>query len=505
MDEILSKVQIHNSENKKTNRPYVLAALILAIFTSAIEGTIIATAMPSIIGELGGFSLFSWVFSGFLLTQAVTIPIYGKMADLFGRKPVFTFGMIVFLLGSVLCGFAQTMEMLIFFRLIQGIGTGAILPIATTVIGDIYSIDERARVQGYTASVWGISAVIGPALGGLFVQYLNWAWVFWINVPLGILSIVGLWLFLHEQIEKKRHEIDYLGSILLFIFVSAFMVILIQGGVAWSWTSTPVLVLSAVSLLAFSLFLLQETKAQEPIIPLAIWKDRLICISNIAALTTGGVMIGLTTFLPTFVQGAMGKSPTVAGFTLTAMSIGWSVISPVAGRLIFKCGFRKTAIVGSLFLVLGSLFLITLDLQKGPLWAAAGSVLVGIGMGFTSTTFIVAIQENVEWNTRGVATASNMFMRIMGSTLGAAVLAGVLNTHMHSYLEEHLNSLNFPLNLDITNLLLDPQRRDSLSNEVLRLLQEGLVTSLHSVYWAIFLLAIISLLLAVFLPKENKQ
>ena len=493
------------TEHKKTNRPVVLAAIMMAMFTGAIEATIVATAMPSIVGDLGGFSLFTWVFSAFLLTQAVTVPLYGKLADLFGRKPVFVFGVVVFLIGSVLCGFAQTMYALILFRLIQGIGAGAILPIASTIVGDIYSLEERAKVQGYIASVWGISSIIGPALGAVFVQYFHWAWVFWVNIPLGVASIAGIWFFLHENVKTKQHNIDFLGAALLLVGVSALMIVSIQGGSTWPWRSKPVFFFLGIVLISLVLFIIREKRAAEPIMPMAIWNNRLIALANVCAFTTGVVMIGVATFLPTFIQGVMGLTPAVAGFTLAMMSIGWPLAATVAGRIMIKFGFRIIALVGGVALVAGAIFFVTLQPEKGPLWAAAGAFLVGAGMGLTATTFIVAIQSSVEWTMRGAATASHMFMRILGNTVGAAALGGVLNNYLNRFLQSQSESTNIPLDLDIANSLLDPHKRSGLTETAVSTLRQGLAEALNIVYWGVLAVALLSVLFIYYLPKKEEQ
>lgn len=487
--------------HKETNRPLVLASIIVAMFITAIEGTIVATAMPSIVAELGGFSLFSWVFSAFLLTQVITIPVYGKLADLFGRKPVFIIGTVIFLAGTVACGFANSMKILIIFRFIQGIGAGAIQPIATTIIGDIYTVQERAKIQGYIASVWGISSIVGPALGGVFVQYINWSWVFWINLPLGVLAILGISLFLHEKFEKHEHQIDYLGSGLLFASISALMIMLLEGGVAWAWVSGPSLLLGALAMLGLMVFVSHERKAREPVMPMSIWNNRLIAVSNIASLTTGIVMIGVSIFLPTYVQGVMGRTPMVAGFTLSMMSIGWPIAATFTGNILMKIGPKKTAVAGGIVLVLGSLFMITLHPEQGVVWPGIGAFLIGVGMGLASTTFIVSIQSSVDWKTRGAATASNMFMRMLGNTVGAAVLGGILNSAMNSYLKLYAAKAKLPVKLDVTNTLLDENKRRSLSQGVLSILKSGLTLSLHNVYIGVLVLALISLILVIFLPK----
>ncbi|RFU69894.1 MDR family MFS transporter [Bacillus sp. V59.32b] len=491
-------------KNKNLKRPFVLAAIILAMFMGAIEGTIVATAMPAIVSELGGFSLYSWVFSGYLLMNAVTVLIYGKLSDIFGRKPILIIGIIIFLIGSLLCGFAETMNELIIYRFIQGFGAGAIAPVATTIVGDIYEKHERARIQGYLSSVWGISAVLGPALGGILVQSVTWKLVFWINIPLGLLSIAGIWFFLYENIEKKKREIDYPGAILLTLAISSIMLILVEGGVYWPWASVQVIGLVLFALIALFLFIRQEKKTAEPMMPFEIWQERSILIANIVSLTTGVMLIGLSTFLPTFVQGVMERSPTVAGFTLTAMSIGWPIASAVSGRLLAKIGFKATSILGGLSLIAGSLILVFLPPEAGPLAAAAGSFFVGVGMGLTSTSFIVLIQSTVSWERRGIATASNMFMRNFGTTVGAALLGGIMNLGLQSYLDEN-NHSGTKLTIDSANQLLNSEERARMPAEAVEVLQDGLSYSLQNVYLIVLLFAVVSLLLLLLLPKKEKE
>ncbi|HZH62905.1 MAG TPA: MDR family MFS transporter, partial [Metabacillus sp.] len=487
------------AKERKTNRPYVLATVMLAMFMAAIEATIVATAMPAIVAELEDFSLYSWVFSSYLLMNAVTVLIYGKLSDLFGRKPVLTVGIIIFLIGSILCGVASSMEMLIFARFVQGVGAGAVMPIATTIVGDLYTKEERAKIQGYLSSVWGISAILGPAIGGLLVEFVSWRFVFWMNVPLGILAIVGLYLFLHENIEKHKPKIDYGGAIFLTIAITSFMFILVEGGVRFEWLSTPVFLLGALTLLSFFVFVLYERKLDEPMMPFELWNERSILIANLTSLTTGVMLIGLSTFLPTFVQGVMEEKPIVAGFTLTTMSIGWPIAATISGRAILKIGFRATSIFGGISLILGSIVFIFLSSSDSPIFAAFGSFLIGVGMGLTTTAFIVSIQSTVEWNKRGVATATNMFMRNVGSTIGAALLGGILNSQLISFFT--IKGVEDELNLDSTTMLLNDDQRTYLSVQARQLLQEGLENALHNVFFVVFGFAILSFILITCLPK----
>jgi EmrB/QacA subfamily drug resistance transporter len=495
---------ITKSKKGQTNRPLVLAAVMLAMFMGAIEATIVSTAMPAIVADLGGFTLYSWVFSAYLLMNAVTVLIYGKLSDLFGRKPVLFFGIILFLIGSILCGFATSMKSLIIFRLIQGFGAGAVTPIATTIVGDIYTTEERAKVQGYLASVWGISAVTGPAVGGLLVQYVSWKYVFWINIPLGILSLIGIGFFLHEKVEKKKHDIDYIGAFLLTVSISSLMFLLVEGGVRWSWDSWQILSLFVIFIFTLGIFVFQESRAKEPVMPFNIWKERSIFVANITSLTTGIMLIGISSFLPAYVQGVMEQSPIVAGFTLTTMSIGWPIASTISGKMLLSIGYRKTLLIGGVALVFGSIVFVTMTASLGPLWAAAGSFIVGFGMGLTSTAFIVSIQNTVTWQQRGIATAANMFMRNLGNTIGAALLGGILNNRLGHYLNANEGVSEEKLTVDSANLLLKENDRSNLSESALELLQEGLTQSLHWVYYVVLIFALISLILISYTPKQEQ-
>jgi EmrB/QacA subfamily drug resistance transporter len=485
---------------KQTKRTRVFIFLLITMFMISIEATIVSTAIPNIVAELGNFSSYSWVFSSFLLMSSVTTPIYGKLADIFGRKPIFLLGTSIFLVGSLLCGLATSMGWLIFYRFIQGIGAGAVMPIATTIIGDLYPLQERAKVQGYLSSVWGISAIIGPLAGGIIVQYISWVWVFWINIPLGIISLFGIHLYLHEKIEHKKPAIDYVGAGLFAVSISALMIVLIEGGSQWGWTSGYTLSLFAFFVITLALFLWWETIAASPLIPLSLWKNRLIAVSNIATLLAGMTMIGLSTFLPTYLQALSGSTPLIAGFSLTMMSIGWPIASTISAKLFSKVSFRSTAIIGGVFLIIGSIVFVTLTPVKGAIWAGIGSFIIGVGMGFATTTFTVSVQNSVNWELRGVATASSVFMRSVGTTLGTAALAGILNLQLSQYLLERGEK-----SVDAADILLDSNKRAQFSEQTIELLQNGLQFALHSVFWGIFIFAVLTFIAVLFLPIKQKS
>lgn len=484
---------------KTTNRPLVLASVMLAMFVGAVEATIVATAMPSIAADLGGFSKYSWVFSAYLLMNTVTVLIYGKLSDIFGRKPIFAFGIILFLFGSLMCGLANSMDQLIIYRLIQGMGAGAVLPIATTIVGDIYSAEERAKIQGYLSSVWGISAVSGPAIGGILVATVGWEYVFWVNIPLGILALAGVLLFLKEPRKSGKPSIDYAGAVLLTIGLVSLLYLLVEGGVGFDWFSASTGILIAVAVSAITLFVYVERTAKDPIMPFEIWKNKTILYANLVSLTTGIILISVSSYLPTYVTGVMEQPAAIAGFTLTAMSIGWPIASTLSGRLLIRFGYFRTSLAGGIFLVAGASLFVLMRPEAGPWWAALSSFVIGIGMGLTSTAFIVSIQSAVTYEKRGVATASNMFMRNLGSTIGVALLGTVLNTTLLNYFSNSGEGHD----LDSINTLLTVESREGMPAETLRYLQEGLSMALQNVYAVMAVFAVISLMLIFGLPRDK--
>ncbi|MGI2327373.1 MDR family MFS transporter [Planococcus sp. YIM B11945] len=484
---------------KKTNRPLVLASVMLAMFIGAVEATIVSTAMPSISADLGGFSKYSWVFSAYLLMSTVTVLLYGKLSDIFGRKPIFAAGILLFLIGSLLCGLATSMEELILYRFLQGIGAGAVMPIATTIVGDIYSAEERAKIQGYLSSVWGISAVTGPAIGGVLVATIGWKYVFWVNIPLGILALAGVMLFLVEPAKQQKPSIDYTGAILLTAALTSFLYLLVEGGVGFEWISWQSIVLAIGAAAVFGLFIAVERNVKDPIMPFGIWKNNAILYANLVSLATGVIVIGVSSYLPTYVTGVMEQPAAIAGFTLTAMSIGWPVAAFFSGRLLIKIGYFRTSLAGCVFLVIGTGLFVFMRPEFGPWWAALSSFFVGVGMGLTSTAFIVSIQAAVSYEQRGSATASFMFMRNLGSTIGVALLGSILNSSLLRYFQDNGQNLS----VDAINGLLTEESRSSITADALHFLQQGLSESLLFVYCVTALFAVISLALIFGLPRQK--
>ncbi|GAX91846.1 MDR family MFS transporter [Effusibacillus lacus] len=413
----------------KTNRKAVVLAVMLTNFLAAVDVTIVGTAMPTIVGKLGGLALISWVFSAYLLTSSVSTPIYGKLADLFGRKIMFTIGAAIFLIGSTLCGMAGSMLALVIGRAVQGLGAGAVMAIATTILGDLFTVEERGRIQGLFSGVWGFAAIVGPALGGLIIDWLSWPWVFYINLPIGLLGVLILWFSLHEQIDKKSHSIDYGGALTLTTSMTALLLVILQGA-QWTWTNPATLALSSLALLGLIAFLMIERRAKEPIVPLELFKNKVIAISNATSFLVGAVLLGVTSYIPLYVQEVLGRTPTEAGFTLTPMSVAWMIGSVYGGRNMVTWGFRRLAYLGVAFITAGSVFLSMLTPESGRWFGMILMSILGLGLGMATLAFTVAIQSEVDWNRRGIATASNMFIRSLGSSIGVAIMGAVLNYRM---------------------------------------------------------------------------
>ena len=416
-----------SSVGLRSERGPILLALMVATALVAIDSTIIATAVPSIVSNIGGFAEFPWLFSIYLLAQAVTVPVYGKLADLFGRKPVMLCGIALFLIGSIMCGAAWSIVVLIAFRAVQGLGAGAIQPIAITIVGDLYSLEERAKVQGYVASVWGVSAVIGPTLGGVFSEYASWRWIFFVNIPLCALAGFMIMTRFHERVARSRPTIDYRGAALLTVGLTLVILGVLEGGQAWAWDSPQslaILVAGAVLLVAF---VLVERTAPDPVLPLWVLRRRLLVTSSLVSAAVGAMVLGLSSYIPTYVQDSLGTGPLVAGFALATLTLGWPVSASQSGKLYLRVGFRITALIGSALVVIGAAGLLLLTASSSVVQVGVTCFVIGLGMGLTATPTLIAAQSTVEWNQRGVVTGNNLFSRSLGSALGVAVFGALAN------------------------------------------------------------------------------
>lgn len=474
---------------RTTHRPLTTLALALSLFMAALEMTVVSTAMPTVVSELGGIQSYAWVFTAYMLSSTITVPIYGKLADLYGRKPILLFGIGLFLAGSIASGLSTSMNMLIAFRTLQGLGAGAMQPIAVTIIGDIYTLEERAKVQGAFSAVWGIAGLVGPITGGLIVKYLTWHWVFFINVPVGLATMGLLMGVFHEQVQRKPQKLDFAGAALLSAGVVALLI-----GVQELGRNPWALVAAAVLLVAF---VAVELKVAEPVIPLSMFRIPAIAISSIAGALFSAAMFGATTYVPLYVQGVLGGSPTLAGGMITPMIVGWPIASVIAGRLLLRMGFRPI-IVGGLGLSALGTALMALGLRPGTniLVPEVAMGLFGIGLGFAATALLIAVQTSVGWELRGVATASNMFFRTIGGALGVGLMGGVLVSQL---------TKDPSVPLSAANELLGPEHGQGLPAELLRTLSGALGTGLAINFWLICATAVAAFAAGLFFPRVARS
>ena len=422
-----------------SRRPLMLVCIMLALFIAAIEATIVATAMPQIVGKLGGFALYSWVFAAFLLAQTATTVLFGKLSDIYGRKPVMIAGIAIFILGSLLAGFAWSMISMIVFRFIQGLGAGSMQTVAVTIAGDIYSPRERLKVQGWLSAVWAIAAIAGPVAGGLIVQQFSWSWIFWVNVPVGAVTIAGFLLLMHEEVVRKPHVLDYGGAGLFSVAVTAFLVALTQSA-TFSWSQLAGL--GALFVIAFAAFLAQERRAPEPMIALELWGERMVARANAALLLGTMTLIGVTSYLPVYIQAVQGRPAILAGIPLSAMLFAWPFASAMSSRIIKHLSMRRTLRLGGAMIPAGAFLLLFITPDTSPEFMGAGPFVMGFGMGLLNITSMVMIQGSVDWTKRGSATASLIFSRTLGNTLGVTALGSILNITVVLFATRHGNNLD---------------------------------------------------------------
>ncbi|WP_231570984.1 DHA2 family efflux MFS transporter permease subunit [Gordoniibacillus kamchatkensis] len=370
---------------KKTNRKVVTIGLLAALFVGALDATVVSTAMPRIITDLNGLKLISWIFSIYTLTTCVTTPIFGKLADLFGRRTIFVTGLTLFVLGSICCGAAATMPQLIWFRALQGIGAGALTPVTFTIIGDLYPGEQRAKVQGIFASVWSVAGLLGPLVGGYFVDALSWRGIFYMNVPVGIIAFALVFGFLHETFEKKAKSIDYFGALSFTIAVSSLLYALLNGGVTFAWSSGIIVLLFAVAIVFLGVFLWVESRVKEPMLPLSLFRNRTMALLYAMSFLGFCVTAGVSIYSPMWIQTLLGHSATGSGLTLMPMSIAWPVAANLAGRFMFRLGAKAFILTGAVIVTLGTVWLAAMQLGSPYWYFVFILIIIGFGMGCMTT------------------------------------------------------------------------------------------------------------------------
>jgi len=459
----------------------ITVGLMAALAVAALDSTVVGTAMPTIIGQLGGLSAYAWVFSAYLLASTTTVPLYSKLADMHGRKPVFLFGLTLFVVGSALCGLASSMGMLIAFRTLQGLGAGAVQPISFTIAGDIFEPRQRARMQGFFSGVWGVAAIVGPAIGGLITSTVGWPWVFELNIPIGILAGAIIGLRLHERVERRPHRVDWSGAALLSGSVVLLLFAVSEGGSLFGWVSAPFAAMLVGAAVLLWLFVRHAGRVEEPLIDLDLLQIPLIRAGLLIGTLAGIVMFGLTTFVPPLVQGVQGGTPVEAGAVVAAMSIGWPVGSIVAGRSLHRVGARPFVLAGTMLILAGSLAITQATRVPSLAFETMACAVVGLGMGFSSTVLLIMVQGAVAWQRRATATGLVQFSRTIGGSVGVGVMGGVLAAFVGA----------------ASSAILDPIGRAGLTPDELAAGRAALEAGLQVVYWLMAVAAAAALVMAI--------
>jgi len=463
-------------------RRFVTAGVMTGMLLAALEGTVVGTAMPTIVAALGGLAHYSWVFSAYLLTSTVTVPVWGKLSDLFGRRRLFQIGVAVFLLGSAACGFAQSMTQLIVWRAVQGIGAGALVPLAMTIIGDIFTLQERARMQGLFSGVWGVSSVFGPLVGGFITDQLSWRWVFLVNIPVGIAAAAIIGFGLIEPKRVERPTIDYLGAAVLTGAVSLLLLLLSNG---FSMRAGGLLVVVVVLLMWFVRI---EKRAKDPVVPLELFRNRVVAVAVGVGFLAGVGMFAAITFVPLMAQGVLGASATEAGSFLTPLMLAWVSMSIIGGRLLMRLGSRTLVLTGLLFMLGGFAALATFS-RATPRWILIVELIfIGAGLGLTMLTLLIASQHSVPRAQLGITTSLNQFSRSIGGSIGVALLGAMLAAGLAEFAHD-------------PNALVNPEARAHIAPAQLAELQDALERTLRTIFWTCTAVVGVALAAATTIPR----
>lgn len=471
------------------------------MFLAALEATVVGTAMPTIVAKLGGLGHYSWVFSAYLLTSTVTVPLWGKLSDLFGRRLLYQIGVFIFLAGSVACGFAGTMPQLIAARAFQGLGAGALVPLAMTIIGDIYTLRERARMQGLFSGVWGLASIIGPLIGGFITDQLSWPWVFFINIPFGIASALIIGFALPHTRRNERASIDYLGAAVLTASVTILLLVLVEGGSVAELVRPRNFLLALLVVALLIWFVRIEKRAVDPVVPLSLFENRVVSVSVIVGFLAGVGMFGVITFVPLLAQGVLGSSATEAGSYLMPLMLSWVVSSIVAGRLLIKVGYRPIVLIGLIAIVAGFAILAFISSAPARMVLILDLVVIGTGLGFVMLTLLIASQQSVPRDQLGITTSLNQFSRTIGGALGVALLGAL----MASGLSSNLHRAPQLTEAQATRLSENPnalvEATADISPEVLRVLRASLGASLRDVFVVCAVMSLFALVAGFAIPR----
>jgi EmrB/QacA subfamily drug resistance transporter len=471
----------------------VTVGIMLSLFLASMEATVIATAMPTIVGQLGGLSIYSWVFSAYMLASTTSVPIFGKLSDIYGRRPIYAAAMALFLAGCFLCGQAQSMPQLIAFRAVQGLGAGGLLPLAFILIGDMFTLEQRAKMQGFFSGVWGVSSVVGPLLGGFLVDQVSWRWVFYINLVPGLIAAALVWLAWQDKPHEagmSATKVDYLGAGLLTVGVVTLLMGLFEFGTGLGW------VLLALAVLFLAALAWVERRAVEPILPLPLFRDRIFATACAQGVLAGWAMFGSLSFVPLFVQAVLGTSATAAGATLTPMLLGWVFASIIGSRMLLRFSYRSLALTGMILLTIGAGRMAWIDANASQISLMINLALMGVGMGLSIPAFLIAVQSTVRPRDMGAATSTLQFSRSIGGALGVSVMGAVLSFRLAARLAEA--GLD-PAAISVDSLL-DPLAQAANSVVLESTLRTALAGAIQGVFVIALIAAALGLLATAFAP-----
>ena len=497
-------------EMSNARRWAVTAGVMTGMFIAALEATVVGTAMPTVIASLRGINHYSWVFSAYIVTSTVTVPVWGKLSDLYGRRLMYQLAIALFLVGTLLSGISTSMTQLIIFRAIQGLGAGGLIPLGMTIIGDTFTLQERAKMQAYFSGVWGFSSVIGPVIGGFVTDQLSWRWVFFINLPIGIIAAIVIGLALKEPRLTKRPKIDYAGAASLMLAISLLMLAMVEGGRSLTSIFAPTnLALFALAFGLLGLFVWIERRAPDPLIPFKLFRNRTVAVSIAAGFLGGIGMFGVISFIPLFAQGSLGMTATEAGSLLTPLMLSWVSMSVVGGRLLLKMSYRTITLAGFIFLTIGFSLLAFFARDTARMWLYADLALIGAGLGLTMLTLLIAVQQAVDRTQLGVATSLNQFSRAIGGAFGVAVMGVALTIGLGAQLHRIANLPGSPVTdaqaeefAENPNALIEPTAKAALPTHVLTSLQDAMAAAIHPVFWVGAIVSLLAFFVTLLLPKE---
>lgn len=486
------------------SRALITLGILLSLFLAAMESTVVATAMPTIVSQLGGLASYSWVFTAYILASTTAVPIYGKLSDVYGRRPVYAAAMALFLVGSLLCGLAQSMPQLIAARALQGLGAGGLLVLAFVIVGALYSFEQRARMQGLFSGVWGVSSIIGPLLGGFLVDQVSWRWVFYVNLVPGSLAVALIWVLWVDEARAPgaaAPQVDYLGAGLLTAGAVALLLGLFELGaspVAALRGAAPLLALAAA---LFAALAAVERRAPDPVLPLPLFRQRLFAAACGHGVFAGCAVFGSVAFVPLFVQAVLGTSATAAGATLIPLMLGWVFASITGSRLLLRVGYRSVALAGMILLTLGTLQMSRISAHASQLSLLAGLMPMGIGMGLSVPSLLIAVQTSVPRSALGTATSTVQFSRSIGGALGVSVMGALLSFRLHAALAAAGLDPSGARSADLVNGLLDPLARSEAAGAITGMLRNALAGAIQGVFLVALVAAALGLAATAMVPR----